>query len=102
MAPYDLIHNTFSQSVSLTQNVVLSVRLSICLFQLASKLPLDIIARRRSDYCPRGAIFRQRAASIMVLSVLACVCTNSYYYFHRTDAEGHCCQQIETTLYDIS
>ena len=36
----------FSESVSLTQYVVLSV----CLL-------LDIVAGRHSDYCPRGAIF---------------------------------------------
>ena len=36
----------FSESVSLTKYVVLSVCPS-----------LDIVARRRSDYCPRGAIF---------------------------------------------
>ena len=48
---------TFSQSVSLTQYVVLSVCPSACLFQLASESLRDIVARRRSDYCPRGAIF---------------------------------------------
>ena len=63
----------FSQSVSLTQYVVLSacppvrlsacppVRLSACLsvrlFQLASELSRDIVARRPADYCPHGAIF---------------------------------------------
>ena len=36
----------FSQSVSLTQYVVLSVRL----FQLASESSHDVVARRRSDY----------------------------------------------------
>ena len=56
---------TFSQSVSLTQYGVLSVRLSACLpvclpvcpFQLASKSSHNVVARRRSDYCPKGAIF---------------------------------------------
>ena len=47
----------FSQSVSLTQYVVLSVRLSACTFQLASESSHNVVARRRSDYCPRGAIF---------------------------------------------
>ena len=47
----------FSQSVSLSQYVVLSVRLTDSLFQLASESLRDIIARRRSDYRPRGAIF---------------------------------------------
>ena len=46
----------FSQSVSLTQYEVLSVCLSVRLFQLASELSGDIIARRCSDYCPRGVI----------------------------------------------
>ena len=44
----------FSQSVSLTQYVVC---LSVRLFQLASESPCDIVAGRRSDYCPLGAIF---------------------------------------------
>ena len=47
----------FSQSVSLTQYVVLSVCPPVRLFQLASELSRDVIARRRSDYCPHGAIF---------------------------------------------
>ena len=51
--------NIFSQSVSLTQYVVLSV----CLFQLASELSPDVVARRRPDYCPRGAIFRIQVTS---------------------------------------
>ena len=38
--------------------VRLSVCLSIRLFQLASYSSHDVIARRRSDYCPRGAIFK--------------------------------------------
>ena len=50
-----------SQSVSLTQYMVLfvcqSVRPPIRLFQLALELSSDVEARRRSDYCPRGAIF---------------------------------------------
>ena len=44
----------FSQSVSLTQYVVLSVRLSarqsVRLFQLAFELSQDVVARRCSDY----------------------------------------------------
>ena len=48
----------FSQSVSLTQYVVLSVHMSVRLFQLASESLRDIVARRRSDYCPREAIFK--------------------------------------------
>ena len=51
----------FSQSVSLTQCVVLSVclsvRQSVRLFQLTSESLCDVVARRRSDYCPCGAIF---------------------------------------------
>ena len=47
----------FSQSVSLTQYVVLFVCLSFRLFQLASDSSRDIAARRCSAYCPRGAIF---------------------------------------------
>ena len=47
----------FSQSISLTQYVVLCACLSVCLFQLASKSSQVVVARRRSDYCPRGAIF---------------------------------------------
>ena len=46
----------FSQSVSLTQYVVMSVRLSACPFQLASETSRDVVARQLSDYCPRGAI----------------------------------------------
>ena len=46
-------HVLFSQSVSLTQYVVLCVHL----FQLASESSRNVVARRRSDYCPRGAIF---------------------------------------------
>ena len=30
----------------------------VCPFQLASESLRDIVARRRSDYCPRGAIFK--------------------------------------------
>ena len=51
----------FIQSVSLTQYVVLSVCLSVRLFQLASELSRDIVDRRCSDYCPHGAIFTHRA-----------------------------------------
>ena len=51
----------FSQSVRLTQYVVLCACLSVCLFQLASESSPVIVARRRSDYCPRGAIFSYRA-----------------------------------------
>ena len=47
----------FSQRVSLTQYVVLSLRLSVRLFQLASESSVDVVTRRRSDYCPLGAIF---------------------------------------------
>ena len=43
----------FSQSVSLTQYVVLSVHPLVCPFQLASELLRDIVARRRSDYQTR-------------------------------------------------
>ena len=39
-----------SQSVSLTQYMVLSV----CLFQLAPEWSCDVEARRRTDYCPLG------------------------------------------------
>ena len=53
----------FSQSVSLTQYVVLSVRHPVCPpvcpFQLASESSRYVVDRRRSDYCPRGAIFLQ-------------------------------------------
>ena len=59
----------FSQSVSLTQYVVLSVRLSVCLFQLASEVSRDIVARRRSDYSPRGAIF-DLYVSLMVRNLI--------------------------------
>ena len=52
-----ITRSIFSQSVSLTQYVVLSVCLSACTFQLASELSHNVVARRRSDYCPRGAIF---------------------------------------------
>ena len=31
--------------------------MSVRLFQLASESLRDVVARRRSDYCPRGAIF---------------------------------------------
>ena len=58
----------FSQSVSLTQYVVLSVclsvHLSVRLFQLASELSRDIVARRHSDYCPCGAIFLEYLSKI--------------------------------------
>ena len=54
----------FSQSVSLTQYVVLSVRHPVHLFQLASELLRDIVARRRSDYLPRGAIFFVKTVSL--------------------------------------
>ena len=53
----------FSQSISLTQYVVLSVCPPVCLsvrlFQLASESLRDIVVRRRSDYCPHGGIFSQ-------------------------------------------
>ena len=45
--------NIFGQSVSLTQYVVLCVPL----FQLASESLHDVVARQRSDFCSRGAIF---------------------------------------------
>ena len=51
------IGSIFSQSVSLTQYVVLSVCPPVRLFQLASESSDNAVARRRSDYCPRGAIF---------------------------------------------
>ena len=40
-----------------TNLVCCPVCLFVCPFQLASKLPCDVVARRRNDYCPRGAIF---------------------------------------------
>ena len=54
------IQTIFSQSVSLTQYVVLFACLSVRLFQLASESSVDVVARQRSDYCPRGAIFYYR------------------------------------------
>ena len=69
-------HNIFSQSVSLTQYVVLSVRhLSACPFQLASESSRDVVARRRSDYCPSGIIFKKNFRSLRPLRCqnLACL-----------------------------
>ena len=34
-----------------------AVCVSVCLFQLASQFLHDAVDRRRSDYCPRGALF---------------------------------------------
>jgi len=43
------VYNIFSQSVSLTEYMALSVLLSACPFELALELLHDIVARRRSD-----------------------------------------------------
>ena len=45
----------------------LSVCLSVRLFQLASELSHDVVARRRSDYCPHGAIFGYKLLSLVVV-----------------------------------
>ena len=72
----------FSQSVSLTQYVVLSVSVSACLpvhpFQLASESSHNVVARRRSDYCLRGAIFK---------GVFAILRATQFLWFHGLGIE---------------
>ena len=58
---YFMIHKfknfLFSQPDSIRGPVRHPVCPPVCPFQLASESLCDVVARRRSDYCPRGAIF---------------------------------------------
>ena len=65
-----------------------SVHLSACLslFQLTSESSRYVVARQRSDYCPRGAIFCVRVCvcvcACVRACVRACVCVCVYVCMH--------------------